>query len=145
VIMSNPLSQILPAASNAVFRVTAVGSQPLAYQWLLNGAAIPGATNAQWTLSGLRSGDSGAYQVVVSNTVGVATSTVAQLTVTAPPVLGCLEASLRPGGLVIRWTGWGTLQGAPTPAGPYSDVSCADTCYTNSDMSTRAKFFRLRQ
>src|SRR5262249_34921530 len=70
-------------SSNATFGVSAIGSQPLAYQWFFQGAPIAGATAAQHTLSGVQSIDSGAYKVVVANSMGSATSAVATLTVRA--------------------------------------------------------------
>ncbi len=49
------------------------------------------------------------------------------------------------GALVIRWSGIGVLQSAPTPSGPYQDVSGPSQAYTNTDMSGSARFFRLRR
>jgi alpha-tubulin suppressor-like RCC1 family protein len=82
IIISNPVSLSLPASSNALFSVTAIGSQTLAYQWFFNGAAIAGATTSQYSLSGVQSNNNGNYQVVVTNSLGSATSVVATLTVT---------------------------------------------------------------
>jgi hypothetical protein len=61
------------------------------------------------------------------------------------PAPGGLQPSLLSSGLIIRWTGLGTLQWAPTPLGPYADVGCQGTIYTNLDMTVPAKFFRLRR
>jgi Regulator of chromosome condensation (RCC1) repeat/Immunoglobulin domain/Immunoglobulin I-set domain len=61
------------------------------------------------------------------------------------PSMGVLQPSLISSQFVVRWTGLGTLQWAPTPQGPYSDVGCQGTCYTNVDMSAPARFFRLRR
>ena len=55
-----------------------------------------------------------------------------------------LQSSLLSSKLVLHWTGSGILQCAPTPAGPYADVGCQGNSYTNVDMATPAKFFRLR-
>jgi hypothetical protein len=81
-ILSNPVSLSLPASSNATFSVTAVGSQPLGYQWYFKGLAITGATGPQYALSGIQATNSGGYQAVVANALGSATSMVATLTVT---------------------------------------------------------------
>src|SRR6185369_12731244 len=81
-IVSHPQSLTLPASSNATFSVSAIGSQPLAYQWFFQGAPIAGATASQYALSGVQSSNSGAYQVVVANSLGSATSAVATLLVT---------------------------------------------------------------
>lgn len=82
VIVSNPSPLILPASSNALFSVTAIGSQTLAYQWFFNNSAIPGANTSQYALTGIQSPNSGNYQVIVSNSLGSVTSSVASLTVT---------------------------------------------------------------
>jgi hypothetical protein len=82
VILTNPVSLTLPASSNATFTVTAVGSQPLAYQWFFNNSPIAGAAAVQYSLSGIQSSNTGNYQVVVTNSLGAATSSVATLTVT---------------------------------------------------------------
>jgi hypothetical protein len=81
-IISNPLSLTLPASSNATFAITAIGSQPLGYQWYFNNSPLLGATAAQYSLVGVQAGNSGGYYVIVSNAVGMATSTAATLAVT---------------------------------------------------------------
>jgi hypothetical protein len=80
-IVSNPVSQSVPASSNATFSVTAIGSPLLAYQWFFSNAPISGANASQYSLVGIQAGNSGLYQVVVFNSLGSATSTVATLTV----------------------------------------------------------------
>ena len=71
-----------PGGSNATFSVTASGSPVLAYQWRKDGLAIPAATNATLTLGNVQTTNSGTYDVVVTNSVGLATSDAAVLTVT---------------------------------------------------------------
>jgi len=82
VIVSNPATLTLPASSPAQFNVSAIGSQPLAYQWYFNNSPIVGATASQYGLSGIQSSNAGNYQVVVANSLGSATSGVAMLIVT---------------------------------------------------------------
>jgi alpha-tubulin suppressor-like RCC1 family protein len=82
-IVSNPVSLVLPASSNATFGVTAIGSQPLAYQWFFQGTPMLGATMSQYAVPGVQSGNGGDYKVVVANSLGSATSAVATLTVAA--------------------------------------------------------------
>jgi hypothetical protein len=61
-------------------------------------------------------------------------------------VMPMVQASLAdPSHLLIRWTGYGVLQSAPTPTGPYTDIICTGRCFTNTDMSASARFFRLRR
>jgi hypothetical protein len=82
-IVSNPASLSVAASSNATFAVNTVGSQPLSYQWFFQGAPIVEATSSQYSLSRVQAANSGAYQVVVANSLGSVTSVVATLTVTA--------------------------------------------------------------
>jgi hypothetical protein len=92
-ISAGPASQIVWAGSNAVFSVTASGSDGLAYQWLSNGTNlsdggdISGAATGQLTLLAVSTNDSGSFEVVVTNLYGSATSYVATLTVVQPPVI----------------------------------------------------------
>lgn len=66
----------------ARFSVTAAGNPTLRYQWRKNGANISGATKASYTTPATVAGDSGAlFSVVVSNSIGSATSVSAILTV----------------------------------------------------------------
>ncbi len=69
-IVEQPQSQTVFAGSNAVLSVGALGSGPLAYQWLLNGIEIPGATNALYSISGIQLNQAGAYAVKVTNSTG---------------------------------------------------------------------------
>ena len=81
-ILTNPVSVTVPASSNALFSVAVSGSQPFAYQWLLNGVPVPGAINSQLPLISVQATNAGNYQVVVSNAGGTVTSLLASLTVT---------------------------------------------------------------
>ena len=58
------------------------GSQPITYQWLKNGTAIPGATNSSFTFAPVALGDAGRYAIVVTNVLGSVTSREATVTVT---------------------------------------------------------------
>jgi hypothetical protein len=62
--------------SNAVLRVTATGEQPLGYHWFLNGPTqpLPGVTTATNNLINIQPAQAGAYTVVVSNRLGMATN-----------------------------------------------------------------------
>ena len=87
-IATQPISQTIPSGQTATFAVMASGTAPLAYQWQLNGSPISGATAASYTTPAESASSSGAqFSVVVSNSVGNATSTSAVLTVNATPVL----------------------------------------------------------
>jgi alpha-tubulin suppressor-like RCC1 family protein len=53
-----------------VLSLEAVGQWPLSYQWRFNGSDIPGATNAHLWLPNIQLTNSGAYSVLVSNSLG---------------------------------------------------------------------------
>lgn len=88
VITVQPQNQLALAGSNAVFSVTATGTQPLIYQWQSNGTNLPGATGSSLVVSNVQMGQTGPYSVVISNSYGMATSFNANLTVAALAVVG---------------------------------------------------------
>ena len=88
-IVAAPLITVQPAdtaaavRSNAMFSVTVFGTAPFIYQWYRNGTnQILGATNSTLTLTNIQATDAMPYNVVVSNSFGVAVSSNAFLTVT---------------------------------------------------------------
>jgi subtilisin family serine protease len=96
-ILVHPQSATVGLGCSATFQVVASGpsSSPLAFQWWHDGAELPNATNATLMLSNMGTNDAGDYQVMVSNDFGVATSTVAVLTVAICPVILAEPQSLR--------------------------------------------------
>jgi len=86
-ITANPQGlTVLPGAS-ASFNVSANGSTPLSYQWFFNtNTAIVGANNTSLTLNNVQAANAGAYQVIVNNLAGSATSSVAVLALDNTPV-----------------------------------------------------------
>jgi len=93
--ITQPGNQTVTVGQTATFSVTATGTGPLTYQWYVNGVAIAGATSSTYTTPPTTVGQSGSvYTVVVSNSVGSATSNGATLTVQViPPVAGSLVPS----------------------------------------------------
>jgi uncharacterized delta-60 repeat protein len=94
-----PRSQEVILYQQAAFGVIADGTPPLEYQWLKNGAPIPGATNDQIVIRQTQFSDDGRYSVIVSNAEGSAASTEAQLAVKVPRA-GDLDYSFPTGGSV---------------------------------------------
>src|SRR5437588_767675 len=83
-ISTQPTNQMVTPGQEATFTVAATGTAPLSYQWQKNGTAISGATAASYTTPATTSADNGAqFVVVVSNSAGSVTSSVATLTVNA--------------------------------------------------------------
>lgn len=79
----SPASQVVPLGQPASFSVMAGGSNAR-YQWQLNGANIPNATNASFAIATTVSGQNGNYSVIVSNSFSSVTSGVASLTFYTP-------------------------------------------------------------
>ena len=83
-IFNQPQPQFAALNGTAIFNLMATGSEPLAYQWQKNGQDISGATNLGLMLTLLTLNDDADYAVVITNTAGSVTSTVAHLTVITP-------------------------------------------------------------
>lgn len=87
-IPTSPASATVQKGDSAQFTVTTYGSGPMTFQWMKNGAAIPSATNANYTTPPTTLADTGAkFSVIVTNRAGSATSEEATLTVEAAPVI----------------------------------------------------------
>jgi endonuclease I len=86
-ITSQPASQVVTAPTGTSFSVSATGAGTLTYAWRKNGTPlanagnISGATTQTLTLSSTALGDSGNYDVIVTDSNGQTFSDVATLTV----------------------------------------------------------------
>ncbi len=85
-IFDSPASQTREAGSTLRFVVSATGAPPLGYRWFFNGDNITDAwaTDQELNLTNVQPAQSGAYSVIVTNSVGAATSAPAMLNVIAP-------------------------------------------------------------
>jgi uncharacterized repeat protein (TIGR03803 family) len=92
VIDSQPQSRVNLVGTTTRFSVTAIGTAPLTCQWRKNGvnladgtqpsgATISGTATTDLTMATVQNSDAGDYAVVVTNTYGSVTSSVAALTV----------------------------------------------------------------
>ena len=92
-ISTQPQSQTALGGTNVSFKVTATGTQSLAYRWyfnssrLTNSSHVSGSTSNPLGIAGVLASDAGNYFVTVSNQSGMVTSAVATLTVRFPPVV----------------------------------------------------------
>jgi Right handed beta helix region len=85
-ITGQPSGQSIAVGQAAIFTVAAAGTAPLSFQWLKNGVAISGATQASYITPPALSTDSGStFTVTVSNKYGARTSSIASLTVASQP------------------------------------------------------------
>ncbi len=104
--MSGPVVVIPPASKNVIttstlsLSVIAVGNGTLTYQWrkdgtpLVNGGTTNGATTSSLSITNAQTANSGAYEVVITDSVGTVTSAVAQVTVAIQS--GSLDAAWVP-------------------------------------------------
>ncbi len=144
-VVSDPQDLTVCSGSPAVFSVTASGQAPLSFQWrkngvdLSDGGNISGAHTATLTISPSAAGDSGDYDVVVTDSFTQSlTSTAATLAVnTTPTASASGNASICTGGSTPL-IGSGGVSCLWVPAGGLSDSgSCtpsasplATTIYT---------------
>lgn len=97
IITTQPKSQSVLSGETVTFNVSALGNQPLIYQWYFNDTNIIGATNSILVLTNVQLAQAGKYSVVVANTGNPALSDTAVLTVLPPPP--CMAATSN----VISW------------------------------------------
>ena len=110
VITKQPASQTVTEGDAVTFNITAKGTEPLAYQWYKDGEEISGATDSSYTISSVESSDTGSYYVVVSNSIGDVTSSMATLTV-APKPAARATINMRSSNAVTYGNTCGTLAG----------------------------------
>ncbi len=80
----NPQPLLVSVADSATFWAQGAGSPPLAFQWLKNGVAVPGASGEFLTLNDIQKAADADYSLVITNNSGSVTSAVAHLTVYEP-------------------------------------------------------------
>ena len=95
-ISAQPAPLTIVQGQSASFSVTATGTTPFRYQWLLNGVPVTGATNAVLSINPARTNHAGGYTVIVTNVAGTVISSNAILTVYVPP-----EISNQPQNLAV--------------------------------------------
>ena len=107
VFVSQPSDQSVLLGSNALFRGEMNGTPPFAYQWRHDSIPIPGQTNESIAIESVQSTDAGSYQLVVTNSFGSVTSSVARLTLREPLVvqLRLAQAGVSNGQFQFRVTG----------------------------------------
>ena len=68
--MSAPAPQIVGPGAVVTLQMQMSAGGPLTYQWMRDGVAIPGATDATLTLPGMSMGNAGQYTVTARNAMG---------------------------------------------------------------------------
>src|SRR5665213_16058 len=82
-IFNPPASTTVNSGQTAQFNVLADGATPFSYQWLSGDSTINGATNATYSFTTSNGDDGSTYSVIITNSYGSVTSSVATLSVTA--------------------------------------------------------------
>ncbi len=82
-IIRQPLAQTVLVEENVTFSVEATGLPLPSFQWIVDGNALSGATDAVLTLESVAFEQAGIYTVEVSNEEGTVTSESAELVVTS--------------------------------------------------------------
>jgi hypothetical protein len=81
-INTQPQNQSVAVGASATFSVSATGTAPLVYQWFFNtNTLIAGAITNSLTITNAQLTNAGVYSVVITNSVGSITSSIATLTV----------------------------------------------------------------
>ena len=156
VITNQPTSITSVAGGNGTFNILAGGVPTLAYQWKFNtNTALLNATNTSLSLTGLRASQAGVYTVVISNSAGSVTSSIANLVITNPnpptmtapvkngslfqftfvPVVGLTNSVLT--NSVITGGSWGVLTNVPPPS-TTSPITVTDP------FSSTNRFYRVQ-
>jgi hypothetical protein len=128
--VSDPATQSVCSGGSAVLSVTAAGQAPLSYQWrknaapLSNGGSISGATTDTLTINPTVPGDTGSYDVVVTDGFGQdITSNAAALTVDTRPTAAASGSAAICEGDSTGLTGSGGVGCSWSPATGLSDAS----------------------
>lgn len=89
VIETQPKSQTVGVGAEVILSVTAIstGTASLTYQWRKGGVSIAGAAASTYSIATVQAADASKYDVIVSNSVGSSSSSVATLTVLSPPTI----------------------------------------------------------
>ena len=87
VITAQPGAVVVVPGMSALLGVGVQGSGPMSFQWLKNGVAVAGQTQATYAIAEASALDAGAYQVRVSNSVGEVTSATAQVILLGAPAI----------------------------------------------------------
>jgi hypothetical protein len=121
-ITNQPAGLNLAQGASTNLMVTATGTAPLYYQWYFAGAPLTGQTSSNLALASIQSANAGDYFVIVSNTFGMCTSTLAEVMVSPS---SCV---MRPAGIVSWWAGEGS---AADIYGTNNGTAQGGVAYTN--------------
>jgi hypothetical protein len=118
-ISQQPTGLAVAQGGSATFTVSATGSEPLTYQWQLDGNAIPDATNPVYNIPDVQTLNAGNYSVVIINPIGVTNSATVALTIPGNGTLPVADDFANAGTIGNSMNGLGTASniGATTEPG----------------------------
>jgi hypothetical protein len=140
-ITTHPVSQSVALGGSATFSVAASGTTPFTYQWRKNSQPITSATNATLTLTNVQTTDAGSYDVVVTNSLGSATSNAATLSIVTVTALNwnfttsAAPSSTLPAGVTGGTVAQGNNVGSTTAL---LDATAASSGYTGASGGNNA-------
>ncbi len=101
VITVSPVGEIVDLGGSVTFSGTATGAQPISYWWVDGTNVIAGASATNLTLQNVQLSNAGTYQLVASNSYGIAT--------TAPAILKVWKGPIASNPLMVHLTFDGNL------------------------------------
>lgn len=120
-ITTQPAALNVTSGSDAVFAVTAHGTEALSYQWRFNGTNIDGANSPVLRMPGVSAANAGSYSVLVSNSAGSAASDGAILTVSAStPAAVAPSIVTQPAAVMVNVGNTATFAVGVDGTGPFS-------------------------
>ena len=149
----HPQSQTVPLGINVTLTAAASGIPAPTYQWRTNFVKYSNQTNNSTTVTNFQIGKEGSYDIVASNSIGMATSTVAKLYLNTP--LRFTNVALTSTGFYAALLGKATTNyiiqantnlattnwlNIRTNSSPYGIISFVDTNYA----SYSNRFFRAK-
>jgi pectin methylesterase-like acyl-CoA thioesterase len=137
-ILANPTSQNVPGSGTISLSIAATGLPGLSYQWFKDGIPVSGQTNATLTIPGANVNNSGSYSVVVSNILGVLTSSAANVLVSnSAPTLAPIPSTTNNVGVTVSITPSASDPDSPPQTLSFTLVSGPFTTFdTNSGAYT---------
>ncbi len=98
---AQPVTRDLLPGMNATFAPLVDGTPEIAFQWLKNGVAIPGATNMRLVIPNIGSADVASYRLTATNLYGSVTSVVASVNLLPLETNSFAIGSLGTNGLIV--------------------------------------------
>jgi hypothetical protein len=146
-IYKQPQPTIRYAGDALAIAVAAGGSAPLHYQWYKGAAAIPGATQAGYTIASAQFADAAIYSVRLTNAAGFLISSNASLTVLTKPTISYAQTIIADAPVAY----WRLGEANDTVAhdywgghdGQYNSVLLGQPGYNPNDPDTAATFGAL--